>query len=92
MDLDEDEYKHTQAMRKNKTIKKLKAEIEEGTYCITIYGSDIKIISDLIAEHENVEEKIKKLENIIDYDRHYEWEKEIYCVEILKQIKGDKNE
>lgn len=31
--------------------------------------------------------KYCKMENEKIYDRSYEWEKEIYCVEILKQIK-----
>ena len=92
MDLDDDECKFTQAMRKERIIKGIKAEIEEGNYCITLYGSDKQVIGEIISDNEKMksnldylDEKIKKLENIIDYDRYYEWEKEIYCVEILKQ-------
>ena len=90
MDLTDEELEETKKMnklREERALIRLKAEIEESTYCITLYGSDKNIVSKLLSEHELIEDKIKRLENIIDYNRAYEWEKEIYCVDVLKQIR-----
>ena len=90
MDLTDEELEETKKMnklREERALIRLKAEFEESTYCITLYGSDKNIVSKLLSEHELIEDKIKRLENIIDYNRAYEWEKEIYCVDVLKQIR-----
>lgn len=37
---------------------------------------------------ESLDNEIKTLQNIIDFDcDYYYWEKEIYCLEILKKIR-----
>lgn len=37
---------------------------------------------------ESLDNKIKTLQNIIDFDNDFEyWDKEIYCLEILKKIR-----
>lgn len=37
---------------------------------------------------ESLDNEIKTLQNIIDFDNDFEyWDKEIYCLEILKKIR-----
>lgn len=37
---------------------------------------------------ESLDNEIKTLQNIIDFDNDFDyWEKEIYCLEILKKIR-----
>lgn len=37
---------------------------------------------------ESLDNEIKTLQNIIDFDNDFDyWDKEIYCLEILKKIK-----